>query len=90
MIVQSKNQPFWFTKAGRTDILRICQLKRQILTVENDQKPVQYVAAQEDIGAVCCNAAYGREDKTFHCEANIINRTQCVSTVVTRVSKHAP
>ena len=32
---------------------------------------------------VCGNTAYGREDKTFQDEPDIINGTLCVSTVVT-------
>jgi len=81
--VQSKNPSFGFTRDGPTVYLRICQLERQVFTVEDDQKAVQHISSQEDIGAVCCNAAYGREDKTFQDEPNIINRTLCVSTVVT-------
>jgi hypothetical protein len=83
MIVQSKNQPLWFTKVGPTVYLRICQIERQVFTVEDDQKAVQHISAQEGIGAVCCNAAHGYEDNTFQGEPNIINRTLCVSTVVT-------
>ena len=82
MIVQSKNRPFGFTREGQAAYLRICQLKRQVFTVEDDQKAVQHISAQEDIGAVSCNAAHGREDKSFQGQPNIINRTLHVSTVV--------
>ena len=82
MTVQSKNRPFGFTKEGQAGYLRICHFKRQVFTVEDDEKAVQDISAQEDVGAVCCNAAHGREDKTFQGEPNIINRTLRVSTVV--------
>ena len=80
--MQSKNRPFGFIREGPTVYLRICQLKRQVFTVEDDEKAVQDISAQEDVGAVCCNAAHGREDKTFQGEPNIINRTLRVITVV--------
>jgi len=82
MIVQSKNRPFRFTREGQVVYLRIRQLERQVFTVEDDEKAVQDISAQENVGAVCCNAAHGREDKTFQGEPNIINRTLRVSTVV--------
>ncbi len=81
MTVQSKYRPR-FTIVEIAVSLRICQLKRQVFTVEDDEKAVQDISAQEDVGAVCCNAAHGREDKTFQGEPNIINRTLRVSTVV--------
>ena len=82
MIEQSKNRPFKFTGEGQAVYLRICQLERQVFTVEDDEKTVQDISAQEDVGAVCCNAAHGGEDKTFQGQPNIINRTLHVSTVV--------
>ncbi len=82
MIVQSKNRPFWFTKERQAVYLGIFQFKRQVFTVQDDEKAVQHISAQEDVGAVCCNAAHRREDKTLQGEPNIINRTLCVSTVV--------
>ena len=81
--MQSKNPSFGFTRDGPTVYLRIFQLERQVFTVENDQKAVQYISPQENIAAVCCNTAYGREDKIFQGEPDIINCTLCVSTVVT-------
>ena len=81
--MQSKNRSFGFTTDGPTVYLRIFQLERQVFTIENYQKAVQYISPQENIGAVCCNTAYGREDKAFQGEPDIINRTLCVSTVVT-------
>ena len=62
--MQSKNPSFGFTRDGPTLYLRVFQLERQVFTVENDQEAVQYISPQENIGAVCCYAAYGREDKT--------------------------
>jgi len=82
MTEQSKNRPYRFAKEGPTVYLRIGQLKRQVFTVEDDEKAVQDISAQEDVGAVRCNAAHGREDKTFQGQPNIINRTLHVSTVV--------
>jgi len=67
MTVQSKYRPR-FTIVEIAVSLRICQLKRQVFTVEDDEKAVQDISAQEDVGAVCCNAAHGREDKTFQGE----------------------
>jgi hypothetical protein len=53
---------FLFSKEGQAVYLRIFHFKSQILTVEDDEKPVQHISTQQDIGTVCGYTAHRREE----------------------------
>ena len=66
-------------------VLTLCAMLLALCSSAHAQQPkkVPRIGYLEDVGAVYCNTAYGREDKAFQGEPDIINRTLCVSTVVT-------
>ena len=64
------------------DSLRVLQVVRQAFTIEDDNEVVQYISAQENIGAVSRDAAHCGKVKAFQREPDIIDWPLRVSPVV--------